>query len=146
MCIAFCSVSGVQAATYSYIGEFHSNETRTKAVSFVAMFMPACFIYLPILAWCIMPMNWELYFFNYLKITPWRFYLFCSSLINGINLFFLWRMPESPKFLLSINKKSETMVVLKTMYSMNTGNVNEVFENMRNPEQFDNDNKLIFRL
>lgn len=114
-----CSVSGVQAATYSYIGEFHSNETRTKALSFVAMFMPACFVYLPILAWTIIPMDWELYVFDTIKISPWRIYLLFSSLLNGVNFICLWQLPESPKFLLSMNRKEETLNVLRKMYSIN---------------------------
>lgn len=118
------SVSGTQAATYSYIGEFHSNETRTKALSFVAMFMPACFIYLPLLAWLIIPMQWEwyIYIFGGIKILPWRIYLMLSSLLNGINLICLYRLPESPKFLLSMNRKEDALNVLRAMYSINTGN------------------------
>lgn len=113
------SVSGVQAATYSYIGEFHCNRTRTKALSFVAMFMPACFVYLPLLAWAIIPMQWEFYLFDHMKISPWRIYLLFSSLLNGLNFIFLYRMPESPKFLLSMNRKAETINVLRNMYSVN---------------------------
>ncbi|XP_055305410.1 synaptic vesicle glycoprotein 2A-like [Sitodiplosis mosellana] len=112
-------VSGVQAATYSYIGEFHSNETRTKTLSFVAMFMPACFVFLPLLAWVIIPMEWEWNLFDCMKISPWRIYLLLSSLLNGINFLCLYQLPESPKFLLSISRKNETLNVLKRMYSIN---------------------------
>lgn len=119
-------MSGVQAATYSYIGEFHSNSTRTKTLSFVAMFMPACFIFLPLLAWLIIPMQWEFLLFDDIKISPWRIYLLCSSLLNGINFLCLYQLPESPKFLLSINQKSATIAILKKMYSMNTGQGPEV--------------------
>lgn len=120
-------MSGAQAATYSYIGEFHSNDTRTKALSFVAMFMPACFIYLPLLAWIIMPMQWEFSLFNYMNISPWRLYLLCSSLLNGINFICLFQLPESPKFLLSLNRKEETLNVLKKIYAINTNKKSEVF-------------------
>ncbi|XP_031628421.1 synaptic vesicle glycoprotein 2C [Contarinia nasturtii] len=112
-------VSGVQAATYSYIGEFHSNETRTKTLSFVAMFMPACFVYLPLLAWAVLPMEWEFHLSNDIKISPWRIYLLLSSLLNGINAICLYHLPESPKFLLSINRKEETLNVLRKMHSVN---------------------------
>lgn len=113
------SVSGIQAATYSYIGEFHSNETRTRTLSFVAMFMPACFIYLPSLAWIILPMQWRLPLSDFITIAPWRLYLLCSSLLNGFNLLFLLQQPESPKFLLSINRKEEALEVLRQMYAIN---------------------------
>lgn len=112
-------VSGIQASTYSYIGEFHCNATRTRTLSFVAMFMPACFIYLPCLAWLIIPMKMELLIFDYFKFAPWRIYLLCSSLLNGLNLICIWHLPESPKFLLSINRKDEALSVLQTIYGAN---------------------------
>lgn len=122
------SVSGVQAATYSYIGEFHSNETRTRALSFVAMFMPACFVYLPLIAWAIIPMEWEFNLFNVMSISPWRIYLLCSSLLNGINFICLYQLPESPKFLLSMNRKEQTLNVLKKMYAINMRRDIQVFK------------------
>lgn len=129
-CILTCSVSGVQAATYSYIGEFHSDDTRTRALSFVSVFMPVCFIYLPLLAYFIIPMQWKIliHTFTDLQISPWRLYLLCSSLLNGINLICLYKLPESPKFLLSINRKQSAMIVLKQMYAVNTGKDREVCE------------------
>lgn len=81
--------------------------------------MPACFVYLPLLAWAIIPMQWEFYLFDHMKISPWRIYLLFSSLLNGLNFIFLYRMPESPKFLLSMNRKAETINVLRNMYSVN---------------------------
>lgn len=126
--ILICSVSGVQAATYSYIGEFHSNDTRTRALSFVSVFMPVCFIYLPLLAYFIIPMQWKIYIhtFTDFQISPWRLYLLCTSLLNGINLIRLYKLPESPIFLLSMNRKESAMIVLKQMYAVNTGNDPEV--------------------
>lgn len=127
-CILICSVSGVQAATYSNIGEFHSNDTRTRALSFVSVFMPVCFIYLALLAYFIIPMQWKIliHTFTDYQISPWRLYLLCSSLLNGVNLICLYQLPESPKFLLSINRKKSAMIVLKHMYAVNTGKDPEV--------------------
>lgn len=122
----FNSVSGVQAATYSYIGEFHSNETRTKTLSFVAMFMPACFVFLPLLAWTIIPLELEFNLPNDIKVSSWRIYLLLSSLLNGINAICLYNLPESPKFLLSINRKEETLNVLRKMHSMNMRDAQKV--------------------
>lgn len=113
-----CSVSGVQAASYSYNGEFHSDLTRTRSSAFLAMFMPGCFVYLPLLAWLIIPMNW-VWYINELKISPWRLYLLCSSVINGINFLLLGFFPESPKFLLTMNKKEKALDILSAMYAFN---------------------------
>lgn len=121
------SVSGVQAATYSYIGEFHSNATRTRAAAFVAMFMPGCFVYLPLMAWLIIPMNWEFFLLD-MKFSPWRLYLFSTSFLNFINFICLCYLPESPKYLLSVGKKAETLAVLRRMYQINTGKAQKVQE------------------
>lgn len=83
------------------------------------MFMPACFVFLPSLAWIIIPMQWEWILSDDLTISPWRIYLLFSSLLNGINFICLYQLPESPKYLLSINRKEDTLNVLRRMYSIN---------------------------
>lgn len=118
-------LSGVQAATYSYVMEFHRGSQRNVSVSFVTMFMPAVYIFLPVLAWFIIPMNWEVLIFG-LKFTPWRLFLICSSMLNVMNFIFMLLLPESPKFLLSMDKKEETLEVLRTMYRINSGERKEV--------------------
>lgn len=121
----FFSLSGIQAATYSYITEFHSQKTRHMAASFVTMFMPAVFIFLPILAWLIIPMNWSVMILN-LKFSPWRLYLICSSALNVMNFIAISILPESPKFLLSMEKKDETIKILQQIYTFNCKDSNEV--------------------
>lgn len=83
------------------------------------MFMPACFVYLPLLAWTILPMEWEFNLFDIIKISPWRIYLLSSSILNGINFICLYQLPESPRYYHSINRKEDTLNVLKRMYSFN---------------------------
>lgn len=83
------------------------------------MFMPACFIYLPSLAWIILPMQWRLQLGNLLTFAPWRLYILCSSLLSGFNLLNLLQQPESPKYLLSINRKEDALEVLRQMYAIN---------------------------
>lgn len=83
------------------------------------MFMPGCFIYLPTLAWIILPMEWRWPIADLLTVAPWRVYLLCSSLLNGFNLLNMLRQPESPKFLLSINRKADALEVLRHMYAVN---------------------------
>lgn len=91
----------------------------------MAMFMPACFIYLPLVAMAIIPMQWHIYIGD-VRLSSWRLYLFCSSLLNLFNFICLSFFPESPKFLLTIGKEKETLQVLQHMYAVNTGNPKEV--------------------
>jgi len=88
--------------------------------------MPAVYVFLPVLAWFIIPMNWEVPVFG-LKFTPWRLFLICGSLLNEMNFIFISLLPESPKFLLSMDKKEETLNVLRTMYKINSGEPKEMF-------------------
>ena len=83
-------------------------------------------ILLPLLAWAIIPMQWNWKIFD-VKVMPWRIFLFLSSLLNGINFFCLYRLPESPKYLLSTNRKEETLNILRKMYAINTGFNEQVF-------------------
>lgn len=119
------SFSGVQASAYAYVAEFHSPEKRSTATSFVSTFMTFTSIYLPILAWIIVPKPW-LFWFIGIKFSSWRIFLLSASSLNVINIFLMLFMPESPKFLLSMGRKKEALEVLHQMYQANTGNYYEV--------------------
>lgn len=125
----FCSLSGIQAATYAYVTEFQANERKSYAVSFVTMFLPAVFVYLALLAWLIVPMPWTIWLFN-LKFSPWRLYLICSTTLNVFNFIAVSLLPESPKFLLSMERKEEAMNVLRKVYEINTGSNYDVRTNV----------------
>lgn len=113
-------MSGLQASAITYLGEFHSNENRPRFVTLTAMFMPLGTAFQPFLALLIMPMEWR---FNFLGLVyaPWRLYMLLSSSIMIFSFISMMRLPESPKFLLSVGKKSEAMEVLRTLYSINKG-------------------------
>lgn len=113
-------MSGIQGAGFSYISEFHTHETSTRAVTFVTMFMPATFIFLPFLAYTIIPAEWNIYLLSF-KLSQWRLYMIASSLLNFVVCIIVSRLPESPKFLLSVGKGDEALVVLRQVFHINTG-------------------------
>lgn len=123
------SISGVQAAAFSFVSEFHTKENMKKAVSIVATFMAATFIFLPLLAWLTIPLNLEFYIYD-LKFLSWRLYLIGGSILNILIFILVCYLPESPKFLLSMGKKNEALNVLRRMYASNTGHSKEVRENI----------------
>lgn len=118
-------MSGVQASAISYLGEFHSNENRPRFVTLAAMFFPLGTAFQPFLAIFIMPMTWRFSFIG-LQIAPWRLYILLSSVIIIFTFFSMMCLPESPKFLLAIGRKSEAMESLKIAYSINKGLPKEV--------------------
>lgn len=55
--------------------------------------------------------------------------MLCTSTVNLWNAILFSVLPESPKFLLAMNRKEEALHVLSRIYAMNTGQPKEVFEN-----------------
>lgn len=76
-------------------------------------------------AMLILPMDWNWHIFN-IDFKPWRLYLICNSLVNLFNGIVFAIMPESPKFLMTINQKEKALDVLRHVYAFNTGQPKEV--------------------
>lgn len=81
----------------------------------------ACVI-MPLVGWLILNDTWELPL-PLLGFTfrPWRLFMLaigCPSLLCGIALIFL---PESPNFVLSLGKQSDTVAILQWMFLKNGG-------------------------
>lgn len=123
--ILFLSISGLQASVFSYVSEFHTKDSAPRAASFVSMFMPMIFIVSSIIGIILIPMNWSINLF-FIKFVPWRLFIIAIATVNAANTIIFSFMPETPKFLLAINKPEEAMDVLRKMYEINTGNIKEV--------------------
>lgn len=85
-------------------------------------------IMLPAIAWLIINREW-MFYIPLIDITykPWRLFLVVCSvpgLICGLALF---KLPESPKFLISSGREEETLEILKDIYAVNTGKDRESF-------------------
>lgn len=119
------SYSGVQATGFTYVSEFHTRADAPRASSFAAMFMPGCFLYLPLVGITLIPMNWSFYIWS-LKFTPWRLFIIGGSFLNVANYIAFSFLPESPKFLLMMSDKKQTIQVLQKVFSNNTGESPEV--------------------
>lgn len=124
--LVLCRFSGVQATGVVYMGEFHSNKTRARAVVFVSMFMTASIPFMSVVGWVIIPMKWSFNIFGMIY-RPWRLFILCNSSINIFAFIGLMMLPESPKFELAMGKVENTLDTLKTIYQYNTGNKKEVW-------------------
>lgn len=119
------SLAGTQSATFSYISEFHTAENAARAAAFVAIFMSLIWVFMSSLAIILFPMEWIIQIYD-LEFNPWRLFLVCIALINLFNAVVFTYLPESPKFLLAMNRKDETINVLRQIYAINTGQPKEV--------------------
>lgn len=119
------SVAGATSAGFSYISEFHTSSTAPRAAAFISIGLYCVWPLMSPLAMLVIPMDWK-YSLQFVEFKPWRLFLMCTSLINLFNAIFASFIPESPKFLLSMNRKEEALEVLSRVYSINTGNSKHV--------------------
>ncbi|CAH1398429.1 unnamed protein product [Nezara viridula] len=115
-------LTGTLTPVYVYIGEFCPARIRARALLGMSAIIAMSNIYLPGMARIILPLDFHLPIFGLLTFTSWRLYILIQSIPISLALFFLSRLPETPKFLLSQGKRDETMKVLKIIYSINNGN------------------------
>lgn len=121
----FCSISGLQASVFSYVSEFHTRKTAPRAASFVSIFMPIIYLYASIIGYLLIPMNWSLNL-SFIKFVPWRLFIIVNASVNAVIAVVFLFLPETPKFLLTLNEPEESLNVLRQMYEANTGNSKEV--------------------
>lgn len=124
--IVHYSVSGVQSSSLIYLGEFHSDRTRAKAVTFAAMCMVLSLVYMAVVALIVLPFKFTIPLGGFIEFRPWRLdILICSSmlLLTFVCCLFL---PESPQFLLSIGRKAEALEALRFVFKINTGKSEKV--------------------
>nr|XP_023023357.1 synaptic vesicle glycoprotein 2B-like [Leptinotarsa decemlineata] len=121
-------IGGSSAIIYAYVGEFHDNKYRAKVVSWISTFIALGNMYLPGLAWLILPEEWS-YEISGLNVSfrPWRLLMIVYSLpclFFAVLVFFL---PESPKYLISQGKHQEALAILRKIFSINSGKSEDEF-------------------
>ncbi|XP_058825939.1 synaptic vesicle glycoprotein 2C isoform X3 [Topomyia yanbarensis] len=125
-CVGFF-ISGNAATSYAYLAEFHTDKSRAKVISWAAMFMAFGMIYLPIMAWFIIPLDADQHLNLYvgplqMRYSLWRAYLILSSFASVLIICGMVYLPESGKFLLSTTGENEKVLqILTKMYCWNHG-------------------------
>ncbi|GAB0095015.1 hypothetical protein DMENIID0001_103410 [Sergentomyia squamirostris] len=115
-------ISGSSATIYAYLGEFHNTKNRTRAIMASSTIFGLFSVMMPALAWSIMSKTWTLDF-SIIGITykPWRLFLVVCGLPNLFCAISFFWLPESPKFILAQGHQTETINILRQIYSINTG-------------------------
>lgn len=124
--IAAFSISGSSANIYAYLGEFHNFKNSARAIMAASCVCAVGAMISPLLAWSIINQEWA---FNVPLIgtlfKPWRLFILVCGLPSLVCSLALIKMPESPKFLLARGNQKDAIEILKTVYSINTGNDKE---------------------
>ena len=69
-----------------------------------------------------MTMEFEYEFFDgYFLFKPWRLYLLATSVITAVCFTLIQFLPESPKFMLTMNRQQESLDILNKIYLFNEG-------------------------
>lgn len=115
-------IGGSSAIIYAYAGEFHDNYYRAKVISWMCMFVAFGSMYIPSMAWLVLPENWsfEIPFID-IMFRPWRLLVIFYGLPSLVFGLLLYCLPESPKYLLTQHKYDEVLEILTMMYCSNTG-------------------------
>ncbi|XP_049536828.1 synaptic vesicle glycoprotein 2C isoform X2 [Anopheles darlingi] len=121
-------VSGNAATSYAYLAEFHNETSRAQVISWAAMFMAIGLIFLPVLAWAIIPLedrlSLSLFGFRY---AMWRLYLLICSVDLLLIAGGLLILPESAKFLLIKERQQEVQHILAKIYHYNQRQPKQTF-------------------
>lgn len=98
-------------------------------VTFTAMFLTLSVVYAATIGWLIIPAEWTFTVYGFVY-KPWRLYILCNTSVNFLTFCGLFLLPESPKFLLAMGKGEEALKIIKDVYHFNTGNPQEVPNNI----------------
>ncbi|XP_014272077.1 synaptic vesicle 2-related protein [Halyomorpha halys] len=112
-------LTGAITPVYVLVSEFCPIHFRARALILCSTIATLSNMYLPGMALLIMPLNIEIPIFKILTFSSWRLFLLLSTIPNLVALILLWRLPETPKFLLIQGHKERTLEVLKNMYAVN---------------------------
>lgn len=115
-------MSGSSATVYAYLGEFHNNQQRGRAIMGAALIFGICCIMLPVIAWLVINQEWAFYIpLIDVVYKPWKLFLIVSSLPSLVSYLAMIILPESPKFVLSQGKQQEAIEILEKMNRWNNG-------------------------
>jgi VNT family MFS transporter (synaptic vesicle glycoprotein 2) len=119
-------ISGLAANTYAYIGEFHCDTNRARHLNFCGVFMAFALTFCPGVGWIILKFQETTsvsFYISFLSInySIWRIFLLICSSLSLFIVFFLFHLPESPKFLLYQDRHDEALRILQDIYKANTG-------------------------
>ncbi|XP_004527473.1 synaptic vesicle glycoprotein 2A [Ceratitis capitata] len=110
------------ATIYAYLGEFHTDKTRSRAIMGSAFIFAIGAMILPMIAFLVINQDWVLHLtFIGIDYKPWRLFVIVCGIpgfLCGLSLFIL---PESPKFLLAVGDEKKAIEVLKKMHRWNGG-------------------------
>lgn len=78
--------------------------------------------------------DWKFEIYSGFEFKPWRLCLLVYSIPGVIAMLWVLRFPESPRFMLSVNRSDEALEGLKWIYRMNKKSLNNFNIEQLKPE------------
>lgn len=114
----FSSLAGMKGTGFTYLGEFHTNESRSRHLAFLSSFISFTMFLLPLVGSLLLTQSFELKLLSFI-IRPWRLFILVGSLISTIAAICFMLLPESPKFLQVTGREGESLAVLENIFKSN---------------------------
>ncbi|XP_033215032.1 synaptic vesicle glycoprotein 2B-like [Belonocnema kinseyi] len=132
----FASI-GELSLLFTYVGEFQTTKYRKLVLSFMDGPMIVGMITVPVLAWLIVPLEFD--FRNeYIHFRSWNLFVMLCSIPAVLIAFWLIFLPETPKFLAESGQNFQFLTVLGDIYVKNSNQpVETYFEKLANGENKD---------
>lgn len=142
----YFSISGSSATIYAYLGEFHNDAQRSRAIIGSSVIFGLMCLVLPLTAWAVINHDWQL-FIPYIDIMykPWRLFLVVCSLPGLLSSIAMLFLPESPKFVLGQGNQRGAVKILEQMNRWNNGRKAElgVFEIQEEDESIEHRKRIV---
>ncbi|XP_055325164.1 synaptic vesicle glycoprotein 2B-like [Sitodiplosis mosellana] len=115
-------VSASSGNMFAYLGEFHNNKQRSRAIMSATVIYSALCVIQPIAAWAVINQEWQFEVpFIGLTYKPWRLFIIVYALPGLFSALALLFLPESPKFVLGQGHKVAAYQILQKMNRWNNG-------------------------
>ncbi|XP_064556869.1 synaptic vesicle glycoprotein 2B isoform X3 [Drosophila montana] len=114
-------IAGASSTTYAYLGEFFTVRHRPIVINYASFFVGISTIYVPAVAWLVMSMNWSVGLTESFSFRPWRLLTVFYLLPGVVGTIILFKMPDSPKILLSIGKIDDAFAAVEWIALQNVG-------------------------
>lgn len=114
-------IAGASSTTYAYLGEFFTPRHRPIVINYASLFVGISTVYVPVVAWLVMTMDWVVDVTGSFSFRPWRLLTIFYMMPGVLGTFLLLKLPESPKILISMGKVKDAYEAVNWIALQNTG-------------------------
>lgn len=115
------SMAAASSGAFVYMSEFFPARSRGSTIMYCCSASALATTVMPIIGMFIQWNEWEIPLSDSYTIYGWRLQLLVHLIPGLLSLVFLRQLPESPKFLFTVNRAEESLEVLHAMYARNSG-------------------------